>query len=608
MVSPSKQIWKDFSSGKGGNAISFLIEHERVSYVEAIKYLAKKYGIEVEERELTEKEKQDSKISQSLLVINGFAQEFFENTLWNSQEGKSLALTYFKERGFSDEIMKQFNLGYSTKSRDAFTKEAIKKQFKVDLLEKTGLTVINQGRQFDRFSGRIIFPIYSLGGQVLGFGGRILSNNKKTAKYINSPESEVYKKSEILYGIFQAKQELSKKDNCILVEGYTDVIQFHQAGICNTVASSGTALTPGQVRLIQRFTKNITLVYDNDRAGIEASFRGVDTILENGLNVEICLLPEGEDPDSFAKNNSADEVNNYIKKNSKDFITSKAELYKNEIDDPIKKSEIINGIVESISKISDLVTQEIYVKECASIMNISEKTLFSSLSTKAHRQRLQKFRKERTQPSPLSVISEGTPTCKISFQDVLERTIIKVLLLYGHLEVFFDDYNLDMDRNGKPLVSKIKVKKKVFEKIFLDLQEDEITFSNSIFKAIFEIIMTVFQNSEKLNIENLISKLSPEQAQHVSGILMESEKYKLAMWESKNVFVKSEEKGIAQLIQDTIIDFRHLMIEKIIDQIESDIAEKNSGEEPDKKEEVLEYIKLNNLLLTIFNRRIIKKS
>ncbi|MPT36267.1 MAG: DNA primase, partial [Flavobacterium sp.] len=301
MVSPVKQIWKDFSSGKGGNVVTFLMEHEHFSYPEAIRYLARKYNIEIEETEQSNEEKEEANEKESMYLVSEFAQQYFHNILTLSEEGKAIGYSYFKERGFTDETIKKFGLGYSPETWDAFTKEALGKGYRLEYLDKTGLTIVKDDKQFDRFKGRVMFPIQSMSGRVLGFGGRILTNDKKAAKYLNSPESDIYHKSKVLYGIFHAKQAIAKQDNCYLVEGYTDVIQFNQAGIENVVASSGTALTPDQIRLVNRLTKNITVLFDGDAAGLRASVRGVDLILEAGMNVKVCSFPDGEDPDSFAK-------------------------------------------------------------------------------------------------------------------------------------------------------------------------------------------------------------------------------------------------------------------------------------------------------------------
>ena len=408
MVSPVKQIWKDFSSGKGGNVVAFLMEHEHFSYPEAIKYLAKKYGIEIEETEQTDEQKEQANERESLYLISEFAKGYFNDTLLNSEKGKAIGKTYFKERGFTEETIQKFDLGYSPDEWDAFTSHALKNGYQLSYLEKTGLTIVKGEKQFDRFKGRVMFPILSMSGRVLGFGGRILTNDKKAAKYLNSPESDIYHKSKVLYGIYHAKQTIAKEDNCYLVEGYTDVIQMYQRGIKNVVSSSGTALTPEQIRLVNRLTKNITLLFDGDAAGLRASLRGVDLILEQGMNVKICTFPEGEDPDTFSKNNSLEALTLYLEENAQDFINFKASLLASEAkNDPIKKAETIRDMITSISKIPDVIKQEVYIKECGRIMDISEEVLFSTLA-----QILQKDKRDASKrakqdaPQSMEVVSE----------------------------------------------------------------------------------------------------------------------------------------------------------------------------------------------------------
>ena len=380
MVSPAKQIWKDFSSGKGGTVITFLMEHEQYTYPEAIKYIANKYNIEVEETERTPEQISEDNEKESLFLVSDFAKNYFKKNLFE-EEGKTVALSYLKERNFNDKIIQKFEIGYSVNAKDNFSKAAIDAGYKLNFLEKTGLTIVKENENIDRFRGRVIFPIRSMSGRILGFGGRILGSSKNIAKYINSPESLIYQKSKVLYGIFESKQSIVKNDNCFLVEGYTDVIKMYQCGISNVVASSGTALTENQIRLINRLTKNITVVFDGDAAGSRAALRGIDLILEQGMNVKICNLPEGDDPDSFVSNKNLEDVQSYLNKNSKDFIVYKASLLLEDSEnDPVKKAAVIRDMVESISKISDYIKRELYIKECSSIMNISEHVLYSTLA------------------------------------------------------------------------------------------------------------------------------------------------------------------------------------------------------------------------------------
>ncbi len=382
-VSPSKGLCKCFSCGKGGNVVHFIMEHEQLSYYEALKWLARKYNIEVKERELTEEEKQASNLRESLFVVNQFASEYFQNVLYNVEEGQRIGMTYLRSRGFRDDIIKKFQLGYSIDNRDALARTAMEKGYKPEFLEKTGLCYRkDDGTLRDRFWGRVIFPVHTLSGKVVAFGGRVLNAATKNVqmKYVNSPESEIYHKSRELYGIYFAKQAMVRQDRCFLVEGYTDVISMHQSGIENVVASSGTALTSDQIRLIHRFTNNITVLYDGDGAGIKASIRGIDMLLEEGMNVKVCLLPDGDDPDSFARKHNATEYQAYINDHEVDFIRFKTDLLIEEAGkDPIKKANLITSIVKSISVIPDSITRNVYIRECSEMLRMEERVLVNAV-------------------------------------------------------------------------------------------------------------------------------------------------------------------------------------------------------------------------------------
>ncbi|NCP05322.1 MAG: DNA primase, partial [Flavobacteriales bacterium] len=444
MVSPVKQIWKDFSSGKGGNAVAFLMEHEHFTYPEAIKYLAKKYNIEIEETEQSNEQKEQQDERESLYLVSEFASKYFQNILHKTDQGKSIGLGYFKERGFTEETIKNFDLGYSLEEWQAFTDEALKQGYKIEFLEKTGLTIVKGDKRFDRFKGRVMFPIKSMSGRVLGFGGRILVTDKKAAKYVNSPESIIYHKSNVLYGIYHAKQSIAKEDNCFLVEGYTDVIQFHQTGIKNVVSSSGTALTSEQIRLINRLTKNITVLFDGDAAGLRASLRGIDLILEQGMNVKVCTFPEGEDPDSFAKQNTLEELSVYLVENAKDFIEFKTSLLLDETkNDPIKKAEAISDMIATIAIIPDELKQQVYARRIAQMMDIEENRMYDSIQRFRNR-RLNDLNKrvekdEFKDTKLFEVIRNDFDDRKVDVQYVLERKIIEVLLLYGNKTEDFED-------------------------------------------------------------------------------------------------------------------------------------------------------------------------
>ena len=389
-VSPSKGLCKCFSCGKGGNAVHFIMEHEQMSYPEALRYLARKYGIEIKERELTNEEKQAQSERESLFIVNNFARDYFQNILKNHADGRSIGMAYFRSRGFRDDIIEKFQLGYSTESHDALAQEALKKGYKKDFLVKTGLCYeTDDHRLRDRFWGRVIFPVHTLSGKVVAFGGRVLAGATKgvKVKYVNSPESEIYHKSNELYGIYFAKQAIVKQDRCFLVEGYTDVISMHQSGVENVVASSGTALTPGQIRMIHRFTNNMTILYDGDEAGIHASLRGIDMLLEEGMNIKVCLLPDGDDPDSFARKHNATEFQAFIQENETDFIRFKTNLLLGSAGtDPIKRAELIGSLVQSISIIPEAIVRDVYIKECAQLLHVEDKLLVSEVAKRREKQ------------------------------------------------------------------------------------------------------------------------------------------------------------------------------------------------------------------------------
>jgi DNA primase len=422
-VSPAKGIYKDFSSGKGGSVVGFLMEHERLTYPEALRYLAKKYNIEIVEKEPSPQEIEQKNERESLLILTQWAQRYFTNILQNTPEGQSVGMAYFRERGFTDEIVRKFQLGYSPRQKDALTREALKEGYKLDYLVKTGLTVEGENFRADRFRERIIFPIHGLTGNVIGFGGRILKSDDKTAKYLNSPESDIYQKGRILYGLFHARQSMAKNEKCFLVEGYTDVLGLHQAGIENVVSSSGTALTQDQIRLIKRFTNNVTVVYDGDEAGIKASLRGIDMILEEGLNIRVVPLPDGEDPDSFSRKLSASGFREYIKENETDFITFKTRLLIKEIkQDPVQRAALINDVIRSISVIPDTVTRSVYIKECARMLDTEERILYSQVYNLRKKRAEDRYSREtrqeelRIQSTPLpSFIREIYRSSETSF-------------------------------------------------------------------------------------------------------------------------------------------------------------------------------------------------
>ncbi|WP_396151787.1 DNA primase [Flavobacterium sp.] len=607
MVSPVKQIWKDFSTGKGGNSVTFLMEHEHFSFPEAIRYLAKKYNIEIEETVSSDEDKLVANEKESMYLVSEFASKYFQHVLWEEEEGKAIGLSYFKERGFTNETIKKFNLGYSPNTWDALTKEALGKAYKLEFLEKTGLTIVGEDKQFDRFKARVMFPIHSMSGRVLGFGGRILTNDKKAAKYLNSPESEIYHKSNVLYGIFHAKQAIAKLDNCFLVEGYTDVIQMHQAGIENVVSSSGTALTPNQIRLINRLTKNITVLFDGDAAGLRASIRGIDLILEEGMNVKVCSFPDGDDPDSFAKKTPYEDLVKYLDENAKDFIQFKASLLMQDAkNDPIKKADLIRDMVISISKIPDRIKREIYIQECSRIMDISEDVLFSTLAQMAQKDLSEANKKFKQEQKAFDVVkNESTEAiAKIDVVTLLEKSILEILLLYGHHEVEFENVFIQFDENGKEIETIEKVNHKIYERIYLSLQEDEIELANPIFNAIYIDLVAQFHQNESFDKNHYLNNLLPEHAEVVTDILMNDEKYQLHGWlDKKQVFVKEKDdlEILSRLVTETIVTFREYLINKLNHELMLQIQEETPEFTP---EEIITMINDYNKLKVNITRRI----
>ncbi|WP_420321737.1 DNA primase [Flagellimonas sp.] len=607
MVSPVKQIWKDFSSGKGGNVVAFLMEHEHFTYPEAIKYLAKKYNIEIEETEQTNEQKEQANERESMYLVSEYAQKYFTETLWDSEPGKAIGLTYFKERGFTYETIKKFGLGYALDEWEAFTKAAMENGYQLEFLEKTGLTIVKEqaggeSRKFDRFKGRVLFPIHSMSGRVLGFGGRILTNDKKAAKYLNSPESDIYHKSKVLYGIYFAKQAIAKEDNCYLVEGYTDVIQFYQSGIQNVVASSGTALTPEQIRLVNRLTKNITVLFDGDAAGLRASLRGIDLILEQGMNVKVCSFPEGEDPDSFAKNNTYEDLVLYLEENAKDFIQFKTSLLAKEAaNDPIKRADTVRDIVNSISKIPDRIKKEIYIQECAKIMQISEEVLYNTLAQIDKKGFTDAAKKQKQEQKAFEVVKNEQTVEKVDVQYELERKIIEMLLLYGNQKQEFEDLVLKENEEGDLVLEPEVVEAKVYEKVYLDLQEDEIELTNEQFRMIYYKLIEDLNKSEDFAVNTFLSSLDQEMVSEVSSILMEEEKYTLDDWTRKDIYPKGKQLGVAQLVGETILTLRCNLIKNRILKLQKSTEDSN-GDNSEVLEEIVNYLQLNKLLNAKLNR------
>jgi len=569
VVSPSKQIWKDFSTGKGGTAISFLMEIESFTYPEALRHAAKKYGIEIEEniREYSEEEKQSQTEKDLLYKIHEVANDFFQDQLWESEEGKMIAYSYFKERELRDDIIRKFQLGYSPEKKNAFTEFALGKSYSKDILEKSGLSIFpeNSPAGIDRFRDRVVFPIHSFSGRVLGFGARILKNNVKTAKYLNSPETEIYHKSNVLYGLNQGKQSISRKNLCLLVEGYMDVVSLHQSGIENVVASSGTSLTTEQIKLIKRLTENVTILFDGDKAGIKASFRSIDMLLSEGMNIRVLLFPDGDDPDSFARKHPQEYVENFIDKEAKDFIDFKAEiLLKDAGNDPIKKAESIRDIVKSVAFVQNGLKREVYLKEVSNKFGLSEQSLFNELQiqTNVTHQQEQKPRFEEKKAAPkLEIVQEaGFSVNPLLLQ---EEKLVDLMLKYG-------DFVLDR-KNPEGQNYKITV----IEEILNHLEEDECEIQLDIHKKIIsEIKEGILQN--EIRSGNFFFNMMDEE---VSGKLANAliENYHTSNWNKFNIYFSSEEEVVPKLVSDIVLRHKREYIVKLITDLKNSLNEQEDG-------------------------------
>ena len=593
MISPAKQIWKDFSSGKGGNVVAFLMEHEQLSYPQAIKFLAKKYNIEVEETAISSQQKEKIDQKEKFILICEFAKKFFKEQLNKTDFGKNIAYNYLLERGFDKNTIEDFEIGCLTEKRDSLKEFSVEKGYDIDDLVSLGL--ISSKNQNDIYRSRIIFPIKTISGRTVGFGARVIKTSSKSAKYINSPDSIIYNKSKILYGLHNSKNEIVKNDNCYIVEGYTDVIRFHQKGIKNVVSSSGTALTTGQINIIRRLTKNITMLFDSDNAGVNATIRSIDMILSEGMNVNICLFPENEDPDSFALKKETKEIKKYLNDNAIDFIEFKTKkLSESKRNSATEKAQVINDIISSIAKIPDKIKQEIYIKQCSEMLEITENTLFNAL---AQLTQISNVNKNVTQQQSQKVEPEKTTQI---FK--LEKKIIEILILYGNSKVTFDEIKMLKDDKGDIVYKPQKVESFVHEKIFLDLQLDEIEFANDDFKILYNKLINEFQKKQNFDPKVFINSLPQNLSELVTSILIEDEIYQLHNWRSKNVIVKGKDRSISQLVTETILTLRTLLINKKVQDLSklNDSADENFNK--DTLEEIVNYYQLKSLLSKKLNR------
>ncbi len=594
-VSPAKGLCKCFACGKGGNAVHFIMEHEQMSYPEALRYLAKKYHIEIQERELSSEEKAAQSERESLFIVNGFARDYFQNILKNHTEGRSVGMAYFRNRGFRDDIIEKFQLGYCTESHDAFAQEALRKGYKQEYLVKTGLCYeTDDHRLRDRFWGRVIFPVHTLSGKVVAFGGRVLASATKgvKVKYVNSPESEIYHKSNELYGIYFAKQAIVKQDRCFLVEGYTDVISMHQSGIENVVASSGTALTPGQIRMIHRFTNNITVLYDGDMAGIKASIRGIDMLLEEGMNIKVCLLPDGDDPDSFARKHNSSEFQAFIKEHETDFIRFKTNLLLEEAGkDPIRRAELIGNLVQSISVIPEAIVRDVYIKECAQLLHVEDRLLVSEVAKRREAQaqkRAEQAERERraanrtltnaataegtaspisdnTAPLPTEEeINNGTNPPAAPQEEVyssfipqegkegqefykFERLILQAVIRYGEKVMCNIE---DEEGNEVPLT--------VIEYVVSDLQEDELTFHNPLHRQMLAEAAAHLHDTGFVAEHYFLTH--PDPAISKLSVDLINVRYQLSKYHSKSQKIVTDEERLYELVPLLMINFKYAIV------------------------------------------------
>lgn len=583
-VSPAKGIFKCFGCGKGGNSVNFIMEHENLTYPEALKWLAKKYSIDVIEEEETEEQKQQKDERESLMIVSSFAQKYFTRYLWEENEGRTIGLSYFRERSFRDDIIKKFELGFAPDGKAPFTEAAQKEGYKMDFLEKTGLTIKRDDWVRDRFAGRVMFPIHNLAGRVIAFGGRILKEDKNTAKYLNSPESEIYHKSKVVYGIFQAKREIARSDKCFLVEGYTDVLSMHQAGIENVVASSGTALTADQIRLIKRFTPNITIIYDGDSAGIKASLRGIDLVLEEGMNVKVLLLPDGEDPDSFAKKMGASGYQNYVRENETDFIQFKTKLLlKSTENDPVAKARLISDVIGSVAVIPDTITRSVYIKECSRLLNVDEEVLYTEVRKHKRKQNDDLQKKEireqprRTPPQPEPPVQNLSGNLMVE-----ELEFLRFLLKYCNAPLF----EVESEHPSENRIISVG------EFMIGELENDDLVSEQPLFQIIFKGVKENLENPQFDSWKYFIYHPNGAVSKLATDLL--SEKFiESKRWTKAGAYTEKAEDILDLLVPKIIYEYKLKKIRLMLAAIETEIN--RASEENDFERVIEEQSKYMNL-------------
>lgn len=604
VVSPSKGVYKCFGCGKGGNAVTFLMEHENITYPEALKMVAKRYGIEVKEKEMSEEEVRRNDDRESMFALNGWAAEYFANYLHRETEGQSVGLSYFRQkRGMTDATIRKFGLGFCPAKGDRMSKDALAAGYKQEFLISTGLSLVSDrdGGLYDRFRDRVIFPVHNISGRIVAFGGRTLRTDKQVAKYQNSPESEIYSKKRELYGLYFAKKAIQQQDYAIMVEGYTDVISMHQAGVENVVSSSGTSLTTEQIRLLNRFTKNITVIYDGDSAGIHASLRGIDMILKEGMNVRVVLLPEPEDPDSFARSHTAAEVQEYIRANEQDFLEFKAKLLlKDAQGDPIRKASLIADMVQSVSQIPDPIQRSVYIKECARIMDIDEQILISEvarkrMTTSGDREtdeflRRQTTLRQREAPQQPEVEFVKQVEAGSSFE-ALEREIVKYLLKYGHCSFDF--------KEGRTMVAC-----NVAEVIFAELSDDNIEFRNPVYAKIMNVYREQWMQlgtGTEVPAHVFLNHIDPEVCNMSVDILTADDNYVLSeLWQRKEIHVDSDAEMLAVGVPKAVTLYKSKVIEALIKELQAKLADELSDDE--QKDIMQRLAAYNQVKKTIANK------
>ncbi len=616
-VSPSKNLCKCFSCGKGGSAVHFIMEHEQLTYPNALRWLAKKYNIEIHERELSDAQKQAQSDRESLFVVNEYAKDYFVNTLNNHIDGKSIGMAYLRSRGMRDDIIKKFQIGYSTLSHDALSKEAVAKGYKKEFLVKSGLCYEKEdGSLRDRFWGRVIFPVHTVTGKVVAFGGRILNSDSKVAKYVNSPESEIYHKSNELYGIFFAKHSIIKNNKCFMVEGYMDVISMHQSGIENVVASSGTALTPGQIRLIHRFTDNITLLYDGDAAGIKASIRGIDLLLAEGLNVSVLLLPENEDPDSFSKKHTSSEFQKYINEHEENFIKFKTHLLlKDAKDDPIKRATIIADLAKSIGLIPNDIVRYACLKECATILNVDERVIMNEIKKHVVQRKDKLIEDAFNQKNGINnltnsneniegeTIQQVSAANEIQYQSYIPEIEREKLLFYQKEQMLIKT----LIRYGEKIMCIMETEETkeypmtVIEYIASDLKQDEIQFHNPIHRKILSEACSHLHDNGFVSEKYFLGHIDPEISKLAADMI--SDRYQLSKYHSKSQKIVQDEDRLYELVPHLITDFKFAILQEEMKHTLQALTKPEVASDSEKSLKIMEHYKELSELQKIMAKR-----